>query len=343
LNAMIPSGGLEALGWHVVASDFPADWLPNFQIWDTVNFYSNSTLSLWNGTTGATHSSMFAGGGSRFDFIFTETGTTSYGTHWVEINLQDAGGTNSKNIWFFITRDLASIGDSIYGMSRLCVGGAISLTDPFPGGTWSSAGANATVAGGSVTGISAGTDVISYTATFMLHTFGDSCTVHETATKTVTVNSSPTPVVSGYGGYLYTGTTYTAYQWLNVSTPILGATNSYYNPTANGTYAVTVTDVDGCYGTSGSIFDANVSVPQVTAGNSDISIYPNPAHSVINIAAATPVKATLVTVTGRTLIDQTDAHKMDLTEIPAGIYLLSVYDNATGIKLRTIQVTKLDK
>ena len=53
----------------------------------------------------------------------------------------------------------------ITGSNHVCVDSTIILTDPVPGGTWSSNNAHATVSGGAVTGVAGGTDDINYTVT----------------------------------------------------------------------------------------------------------------------------------------------------------------------------------
>src|ERR1019366_668319 len=75
---------------------------------------------------------------------------------------------------------------SISGLSNVCIGSSITLTDVVTGGTWSSSNANATVgsATGIVTGVIAGTDTIRYTVS------GVGCTAG-TATKIITVNALP--------------------------------------------------------------------------------------------------------------------------------------------------------
>lgn len=54
---------------------------------------------------------------------------------------------------------------SITGASNVCEGATISLSDSSPGGIWINSNGNASVAGGSVTGISPGTDTVSYSVT----------------------------------------------------------------------------------------------------------------------------------------------------------------------------------
>ena len=82
---------------------------------------------------------------------------------------------------------------TIIGSDSLCIGTTISLTDLTPGGTWSAGNANATVSGGIVTGISLGTDPVSYSVT-------NSCGT-ASALKIVTIVSFPVSgVISGSSG-----------------------------------------------------------------------------------------------------------------------------------------------
>jgi len=73
----------------------------------------------------------------------------------------------------------------ITGLSAVCIGSTISLSDASPGGTWSSSNPSVATVGstGIVTGISAGVTAISYTASL-------GCGI-SVATTDITVNSSP--------------------------------------------------------------------------------------------------------------------------------------------------------
>jgi uncharacterized protein YjdB len=80
---------------------------------------------------------------------------------------------------------------TITGISNVCIGMTIALTDVVTVGTWSSS-SNATATVGStgvVTGVAAGTDVIVYSVTNMCGT--------ATATKTITVNQLPAAPIMG--------------------------------------------------------------------------------------------------------------------------------------------------
>jgi uncharacterized repeat protein (TIGR01451 family) len=81
----------------------------------------------------------------------------------------------------------------ISGANAVCLGGTITLTDSVRGGSWSSSNACATVAGGVVTGVTAGVDTIYYTAHYANGTV--------TTSKVVTVNNAwVAGPVSGHTG-----------------------------------------------------------------------------------------------------------------------------------------------
>lgn len=78
----------------------------------------------------------------------------------------------------------------ITGPSSVCESASVLLTDAATGGIWSSSNSHASVAGGTVTGLSAGTSVISYSVT-------NSCGT-AVATKTIVVH--PLPVAGSISG-----------------------------------------------------------------------------------------------------------------------------------------------
>ena len=86
---------------------------------------------------------------------------------------------------FTITTNPLADAGVITGPASVCAGGApISLTESVSGGIWSTSNTNATISStGNVTGISAGTDIISYTVTNICNT--------ATATTMITINAAP--------------------------------------------------------------------------------------------------------------------------------------------------------
>lgn len=91
---------------------------------------------------------------------------------------------------YVMTVNPAPDAGSISGPAVVCEGAAIILTNTATGGVWSAELGNATVTDGTVTGVTAGTDVISYTVTNACGTVA--------ATHEITVNVSPVaPPISG--------------------------------------------------------------------------------------------------------------------------------------------------
>lgn len=105
--------------------------------------------------------------------------------------------------------------DSILGSATVCTGSTTPYSDPVSGGIWSSSDPTvATISsGGLVTGISAGTAMISYSIT-------SSCGLTH-ATKIITVGAAVTPAAIAY----------------TATTVLVGATLSFTNPTPGGTWS----------------------------------------------------------------------------------------------------------
>src|SRR4051812_35292812 len=101
---------------------------------------------------------------------------------------------------------------AIVGVPTLCAGGTRTLTNATPGGTWSSSNtAKATVSStGVVTGVAAGTTLISYNVSGTVATF------------VVTVNATP-PAISG-------ATTVCGLETTALSNALPGGTWSSANP-----------------------------------------------------------------------------------------------------------------
>jgi len=108
------------------------------------------------------------------------TGVTP-GTDTISYTVTSGCGSATATAVITITTGLAA--GSITGASGVCTGSAITLADAVTGGVWSSSNADATVSGGIVTGVTAGTDTISYTVTGGCGT--------ASATKVITISVSP--------------------------------------------------------------------------------------------------------------------------------------------------------
>ncbi|GAA4460019.1 hypothetical protein GCM10023093_01970 [Nemorincola caseinilytica] len=157
-------------------------------------------------------------------------------------------------------------------------------------------------------------------------TVPSSCTA-TTMDITVSQMPLPNPIVTFNGVKLFTGTHYVSYQWYKDLTPIPGATAYNTAHTGNGNYKVRVVDTNGCQ----SISDMYVVKGMPTTGvvgtsDTRARIYPNPAQGMLFIESDNRVSAILRSIDGRELIHMADAKSLDLSTLPNGMYILTLYD-----------------
>ncbi len=139
-----------------------------------------STVTLADGTPGGTWTSSV----TTVATIGTSGIVTpvSPGTSTINYTVHNSCGTATATTT--ITVNALPVAGTITGVTAVvCASAAITLTDATAGGVWSSSNTDATVSGGVVSGVSAGTAIISYAVTNVCTTVS--------ATKTVTVNPLP--------------------------------------------------------------------------------------------------------------------------------------------------------
>ena len=144
-----------------------------------------------------------------------------------------------------VTVSAAPDAGSVSGASSVCATTTTTLADGASGGTWSTSNAFATVAGGVVTGVTAGVDTISYTVTNLCGT--------AVSTHVMTVN--PQPIAGTITGleFLCTGTTETLTDaapggtWSSTTTGIASISGSgVVSPVAIGTTIISYTVSNVC-------------------------------------------------------------------------------------------------
>ena len=74
---------------------------------------------------------------------------------------------------------------------------------------------------------------------------------------------------------------------------------------------------------------------------SNIKVYPNPTNSVVNIESPLSVDIRLTTIDGKIVIDSKNVNVVNLSYLPNGVYLLGIFDGATGLKIKTERITKI--
>ncbi len=147
-----------------------------------------------------------------------------------------------------------------------------------------------------------------------------------TLSTSVTIFPKPTPTAIYSADLLSTSSSYTSYQWFLNLVAIPGATSSTLVPPANGSYRVSVTDVNGCSNSSNQVNVYNLGVKEIS--NSAIKIYPNPAGKTVHIESAIPVRAVIMSIEGKKLLEQANATDIDVNTLPVGLYMIMLYNEA---------------
>jgi hypothetical protein len=144
--------------------------------------------------------------------------------------------------------------------------------------------------------------------------------------NTVVTNSSPTLTANAAGA---------TYQWLDCNNNfavIAGATNQSFTATANGSYAVAVTQ-NNCTDTSACEQVTGIGILENSFGNSFL-VYPNPASSG-QVAVTLPSSDNYTSyevfdVSGNILHTGTSASnrfEIDVAGLSAGMYIIKVLQN----------------
>lgn len=122
-------------------------------------------------------------------------------------------------------------------------------------------------------------------------------------------------------------TEFADYQWLdcdNNFTPIPGATNATYTPSANGDYALELT-VNGCVDTSDCVQITSIGLSENPPGD-DLLVFPNPTTDIVNIMLKNerPLTIKLSDLNGKTLLSTSKeaSFVLDLSRYSSGLYLL---------------------
>ena len=100
------STGFIRVKWSVVGTNFPSDWIPKISLCDNFNCYYNMSNTLWNGVSGNTQTSdsIKSGKTANFDAPLDLSATTTNGSFYIKVNIQEPVSSYSKNVYFVITK-----------------------------------------------------------------------------------------------------------------------------------------------------------------------------------------------------------------------------------------------
>ncbi len=154
--------------------------------------------------------------------------------------------------------------------------------------------------------------------------------------------AEPDPIITVDEFVLGTTLAYATYQWILNGVPITGATQANYAVTANGDYAVAVSNTHGCADTSEIYTVDNVSIEDIHRLAGQVTIYPNPAYDQVFIQSPIAVDVTLSGIDGRVIRRVTDAGSFWVAELAAGVYLLRIADK-DGAFIKVEKIVKQNK
>ena len=133
------------------------------------------------------------------------------------------------------------------------------------------------------------------------------------------------------------------YQWLDClgMTPIIEATNQSYTATANGDYAIIVTN-NGCSDTSTCYTVTGVGIIENYLGN-ELLLYPNPTDGNFSIDFGETYSSVTITMTdlnGKMIQSKTynESQLLNLRlDEPAGVYILVIQSGEKKAVIRLIK------
>jgi hypothetical protein len=163
-------------------------------------------------------------------------------------------------------------------------------------------------------------------------------------TITLVINNANTAATQA--GPVLTATAVGAtYQWINcpANTPINGATSQVYTATANGSYAVIVTE-NGCTDTSACLTVTGISIAEVGSLAGNLNMFPNPTSGVVTISSTVELYNAVVRVyshTGQLVIEQNIADGKIFTfsasDLAAGIYVVDVTSGSNFARMKLVK------
>jgi len=208
----------------------------------------------------------------------------------------------------------APLNIGISGTTYICPHSSTTLT----------AGGATTYAWSPSTGLSF-TNIAAPVATPTVNTtytvIGTSGTCQAIDTVRITIISVDTSVTVSADS-LTANATAATYQWLNcpAMTHIIGATYQSYTATANGNYAVIVTQ-NACSDTSACYTISTVGIAENSLSDA-ISIYPNPVTDNLQIQATLQIKNIVISdITGRPIYT-TDSKTINCSSLASGVYFI---------------------
>ncbi|HOY49123.1 MAG TPA: aryl-sulfate sulfotransferase [Flavobacteriales bacterium] len=142
----------------------------------------------------------------------------------------------------------------------------------------------------------------------------------------------PTVPTISLSGNVLTSSSATSYQWYLNGSLIPGATSQSYTPTQNGVYLVKVGEPNACQFNYSVGFRYSTILTTSNPSKSELSIYPNPANDIIQIAgipSGASVLVSLFNMTGQLVDLKSNVTNLDVSFLPDGVYVIRATVNGT--------------
>lgn len=125
-----------------------------------------------------------------------------------------------------------------------------------------------------------------------------------------------------------------AYQWYRNGQAIPDATDRFFTATQSGNYSVSITR----YGCTASALPIAVNLTgamkESAVPKDAITIYPNPSTGIFHLEGPSEVQVRITDLQGRVLLDWQQVREIDLSDMPAGVYLAELREEA-GVLMKT--------
>ncbi len=263
------------------------------------------------------------------------TGITA-GTDTISYSITSVCGTSVSTA--IVTVNPLPTAGVVMGAFSVCALSSITLSDPIAGGTWSSSYLGIAITGsdGTITGVSAGIDTISYAVT-------NSCGT-AVATQAITVNPLPD------AGVITGPDTLCAIDTISVAESVSGGIWNTSNLDAFvsgggivvgffvGTDTVMYSVTNGC-GTASTaktieIINCTTGIQNTAQQDQHVTLFPNPAQNNITISSAVPVETVSIhNLLGQQMFSRRfdlNSVRIDISGFSPGIYFVSVNGMTAG-------------
>lgn len=276
--------------------------------------YSWSPATGLNTTTGAT-------------VIASPTTTTTYTVTGTIGNC-----TRTMDVTITVNSVPAAPTVTTSGSTSFCTGGNVTLTSSAAAGNqWYKDGSAIPAA---VNQTYNAMESGSYT----VKTTANGCASNASAATAITANPIPVqPTITQVGNALQSSAA-TGNQWLLNGTPVPGATNSTFSPTASGQYTVQVT-ANGCTGLASSVFNFTITATNDPVLDRKMTVAPNPVRDDLIIrynGTGARFNLLLVNMNGAVLHKSsfTSTHTIDMRKFGSGMYIVQIVNEKTHEKIQ---------